>query len=197
MNYKYFNQRGVSLIELIVVLTILILIIGTTTSIFISMISSQGRALKEQELFSQISYATENISRQLSFAVKDSNGSCLGSSYIGYNYVLSHFNSADGFYQGVKFLSKDNVCEEFFIDTDGNLKEKKGSSPAQNILSDNFNIKYARFIIDGNKSLQSAPSGDSIQHRVTFILDITTKDSEGQQERIVQTTVSQRELNTQ
>lgn len=196
MNHKYFYQRGVSLIELIVVLTILILIIGTTTSIFISMISSQGRALKEQELFSQISYATESISRQLSFAVKDNSGSCLGFGYAGHYYVLSHFNSADGFYEGVKFLTKDNVCEEFFLDTDGILKEKKGSGLAQNILSDNFNIKYARFIIDGNKMMQSAPGGNLVQHRITFILDITTKDSQGQQERIVQTTASQRALNT-
>ncbi len=195
MNKKSLYQNGFSLIELIVVLTITTLVIGTTTSIFVSMISNQNKILKEQELFSQISYAVENISRSLGGALRDKNGSCLGSTYTGYSYVLTRFDSLSGFYQGVKFLNQDSVCQEFFIDTDSLLKEKKGSSLAQKILSDNFVVEYARFVIDGNKSLQFASGTDLIQHRVTFSLKVKISDSQGVQERIIQTTVSPLELN--
>ena len=187
-------QKGVTLIELIIVLTVFTLILGTTASIFISVLNNQRRTLQEQELFNQTSYAIEYISRLVSDAVKDDDGSCLGSNYAGYNYLLTHFNSSDSFYEGIKFITKDDVCQEFFLDSDAVFKEKKDSNDAQNILSDSFNVIYARFIINGDKTLEGSSDEDSIQPRITFVLDVKNKEG---QEKVIQTTVSQRNLNEQ
>lgn len=190
------SQKGVTLAELIIVLTALILIIGTTVSIFISVLKNQNRSLKEQELFSQASYAIEYMSRSIKSAATDIDGSCLGQSYIGHNYLLTHFDSINSFYQGIKFVTKDGICQEFFLDLNGSLKEIKDFSDSQNILSDIFEVEYARFVINGDKSLQLSFESDLTQPRITLVLDVKTK-GQNQQEKIIQTTVSQKNLNVQ
>ena len=198
-NVKILNfnsSKGVTLIELIIVLTVLTLILGTTISIFISSLQNQNRLLKDQELFNQASYAVEYMSRLINEAVKDGSGSCLGAGYSGYNYVLSHVDSLSGFYQGIKFITEDSTCQEFFLN-EGAIKEVKGSASPQNILSDKFEIKYLRFIINGDKTLQGSSQNDLTQPRITIVLSIKIQGSTGQQEKIIQTTVSQRDLNIQ
>ena|SRR3989344_3452540 len=187
------NQRGFTLIELFVVLTVFMLAMGTSVSIFISVVQEQRRILQEQELLSQTSYVSEYISRALRMAVRDDVGGCIGA---GKNYSLTHFDSGTGFYQGIKFLAHDNTCQEFFYDEEdqGIFKEKKGSNDPQNILSDKFQVVWARFIINGNKDLQQSVKTDATQPRISILLDIKTTGIKIQ-EKMVQTTISQRNLN--
>ena len=192
--YKYKNGPGVTLIELVFVLAIFSIIIAITVSIFISIIQQQKKILVEQELLNQINYVVEYIGRQSRMAILDTTGSCLGNSFMTYNYLLTHYDASTSFYQGIKFISDDNNCYEFFIDTDGILKEIKNASTSQNILSDKFKIKYARFIINGDKTLQGAPQNNSVQPRITFLLNIQIQTSAGLKEEIFQTTISQRYL---
>ncbi|MBM3206168.1 MAG: type II secretion system protein [Candidatus Staskawiczbacteria bacterium] len=196
IDYKLFNQKGFSLLELVIVLTILVIVIGITSSIFVAMIQNQGRSLKEQEMFSQISYALENFSKMAQTAKKDVNGSCLGSGFINATYLLTHFNASESFYDGVKFINKENECVEFFLDTSGFFKQKIGALSPQNILSTDFDVEYLRFVIDGNKSIQASQGGDLTQHRLSILMKATINDSRGPQTRVVQTTVSPLELNT-
>lgn len=185
-------SAGLTLIELVVVLAIFMLIIGVTVSIFISIVQHQERVLVEQESLNQTSYIEEYISRTIRSAVKDIAGSCLNSGYI---YLLTHYNSSAGFYGGIKFVTKDGVCQEFFLDTDGILKEIKNGQVPQGILSSKFAIKYVRFIVDGDKSLNSVSGNNKVQPRVTIVLDIKTQTSLDQQEKIIQTTISNENLN--
>lgn len=190
------HQKGVTLVELIIVLAISTFIIGTTVSIFMSLLQAQKKVVQEQELLSQISYAADYIASLAKEAKRDTSGSCLGVMHSGDNYLLNHLDSAHGFYQGITFMTKDGICQAFFLDDDGALKEAKDNGPWQLILSDEFNVHYARFIINGDKNLQSATGNDSRQARVTFVLSTQLKSGTGQH-RIIQTTVSQRNLNIQ
>jgi len=194
------KQKGFSLIELVVVLSIFLIIISVTVDIFISMVQQQKRILEEQELLNQTSYVEEYMSKALRTAVKDINGSCLGT--IGYVYLLTHCNN--GTLQacnGVKFInqSDNNACQEFFLDDITNpanpsLKQIKNGSLAQNILSDKFKIKYARFIVDGDKTLHFTFGSDLVQPRITILLDVQTQTGGILQEKIIQTTISQRNI---
>jgi len=186
-------SRGVTLVELIVVLAVFVFIILVTVSIFTSIIRDQRGILTEQELLNQTSYVTEYMSRTIRAAIKDTTGNCLSSS--GDIYLLTYYDLASGFYNGIKFITENNICQEFFLDTDGVLKEMKNGGSSQNILSDKFEIKYVRFIINGDKSLDVASESDSIQPRVTFAINVKVQTPLGQKEKITQTTASWINLN--
>ena len=128
------------------------------------------------------------MSNLIQGAQNDSNGDCLGLSLASYNYILTHFDLASDFYKGIKFVTKDGVCQEFFVDTDGLLKEIKNSGLPQNILSDKFDVNYVRFIINGDKTIEGSASSDSIQPRVTFVLNVATQGSQDLQNKVIQTT---------
>src|SRR5437016_4779509 len=112
---------GFSLIEVVAVLAVFFLILGTAVSIFLSIIQSQKNILKEQDLLDQASYALEAMSRNIRAAAKDTTGSCIS---VGSIYSLTHFNVL-GFYSGIKFIASDNSCTEYFLDVDGSLKSSK------------------------------------------------------------------------
>lgn len=198
-NFK--NNNGFTLIELVFVLGIFFIVIAVATDIFISMIQQQKRILKEQELLNQTSYAMEYMSKALRMAAVDSTGNCLGTA--GHIYLLTHCNSGTlEACQGVKFInqSDNNVCQEFFLDDIANpaspsLKEVKNGGLAQNILSDKFRVIHFKFIVNGDQSLHGASNSDLLQPRITVLFDSKTKDAQNPIEKILQTTVSPRNLN--
>ncbi|MDO8530213.1 MAG: type II secretion system protein [bacterium] len=194
--FNFHDQKGFSLIELVVVLAIFVFIIDVTTIIFISVVKQQKRILVEQELLSQGSYAIEYMSRSVRGAVEDETGvSCLGGAqYAGYFYLLTRYNSETQFHEGVKFITSGNVCKEFFLDG-GVLKEAKSGEVAQPIISDKFIIRHAKFVINGDKSLVGASENDAVQPRLTMLLDVQSTAPDSEQGKIIQMTVSQRNLN--
>ncbi len=192
------SGAGFTLVELLVALTLFMIIMDITVSVFISMVQHQKRILAEQEFLSQTSYVVESMSKYLRSAVKDTSGDCLFEGrdvYPGYVYLLTHYNVGADASEGIKFITKDNVCQEFFLDKDGVLKESKNGQPAQSILSSKFTIKDFKFIINGDKNLLGASGNDSMQPRVTILLKVGIQTGKAQQEKIIQTTVSQLDLN--
>ncbi len=194
--FKFHDERGFSLIELVVVLAIFVFIIDVTTIIFISVVKQQKRILVEQELLSQGSYAIEYMSRSLRGAVKDETGaSCLGGAqFAGYFYLLTRYNSETLFHEGVKFITSGNVCKEFFLDG-GVLQEIKSGQAPQSMISDKFTMRHAKFVLNGDKSLIGASGNDVVQPRLTLLLDIQSTAPDSEQGKIIQMTVSQRNLN--
>lgn len=192
------SQQGLTLTELVVVLAVFAMLITLAANIFASLIQHQRRMVQEQALVGQASYALEYISRALRAAEKDQTGSCLiegGVPHAGYQYWLTRFDASTGFYRGIKVINQSNnaSCHEFFLDNDGVLKEIKNGSAAQPLLSDKYTVKYARFVINGNKALQGALPSDLFQPRITILLDVLVPNTS--QEKILQTTISQRNLN--
>lgn len=201
LNFQTSNsKKGLTLVELVVVLAIFMLVIGVAVTMFISIVSHQQRILQEQNLANQVSYALDYLSRSIRTSIKDVTGNCLvdnGIEYPGYHYLLTHYDAASGYYEGIKFLSNDNVCEEFFLDTDEVFKEAKNGGASRPFLSDTFNLLYVRFVINGDKTLQGASQNDTIQPRLTMALNIQTKAHGETKETVVQTTISQVNLNAQ
>jgi len=189
----FFNEnRGITLIELVVVLAVLSIVISTITGIFVSFLKQQSRILSEQEFLNQTSYTLEYIVRSVRTANQDTVGNCLGNT--SYYYILTRFDATASAYQGIKVLSGDGVCHEFFLDTDGLLKEIKDGQSAQPILSGKFDIQYIRFIINGDKSISSVSLTDVIQPRVSVSLSVKELNGENQY-KVIQTTVSTDTLN--
>mgnify|MGYP001589286040 CR=1 FL=1 len=201
------KSKGFTLIELIVVMTVFLLVIGTAIGIFISIIQHQKRILSEQELLNQTSYVVEYMSKALRMAKTAVDDNCISSGYI---YLLTQPKS--GFYTSIKFLNQSDtnalgnpVCQEFYLD-DTALKEKKDWIPLGGIplTSEKLHINSIKFGINGGNGcygafpcVNGASENDNPpqQPRVTIILDIQAEA--GQPAIKIQTTVSQRNLNAQ
>ena len=195
------SGAGFTLIELVVVLAIFFIILAAMVDVFISMVKHQRRILEEQELLNQMVYVTEYMSTALKAAAKDPTGTCLGAA--GNIYVLTHCTGGIASpCNGVKFINQldGNACQEFFLDEAANpsnppLREIKNGGAPQNILADKFKVKYGRFVLNGDKTLHTASIADLVQPRITFLLDVQSQMPGTALEKIIQTTVSQRNLN--
>lgn len=211
------KNKGFTLVELMVVMAIFLFIIAGAIGIFISIIQYERRILAEQELLNQMSYVIEYMSKALRMAGKDGTGDCLGEA--GYSYLLTRPDSTTGFYRGIKFINaSDNyACQEFYLDnyvSQGGsnitvLKEKKvyplyvpvSDENAVALTSEKFKITSLRFGINGTDGRVGgtyyASDDDAIQPKITILLDIQPLSDSDQEIKKIQTTISQRKLNTQ
>jgi len=206
-------NKGFTLIELIISVAVFLLVVGTASTIFIYTVNHQRRILADAQLLNQISYVKEYMSKALRMAIKDEEGSCLPKDYI---YMLTRVDES-GFYRGIKFInqSADGVCQEFFLDNavPGDtsapliLKELKNSNnldDAVPLTSDSLKLEFVRFGINGASGCyggencpDGASLGDGIQPRVTILFNVKASEDSEESGNLFQTTVSQRNLNTQ
>ena len=194
MRKKIFqNQSGLTLIEILVAVTIFSMIVGAVITSFISAIRSQKRILAYQELFDQISYVMEYMSRTLRMAVKETTGGCLSSPGLNYESPCLEFFTPSC----VKFKrliglerigdGEETFCESFYLNGSQirNSIVERGidlplTSPYLNVTNFGINLKG-----------EWEPWPDLLQPRVTFVVDIETK-LEPPIKLKLQTTLSQR-----
>lgn len=202
-------DKGFTIIELIVVMAVFMLVVGAVVSLFISIIQSQKRVLSEQQLLNQISYVEEYMSKALRMAKSASTTqdiNCLNNQ--GFIYLLTHYDITSGLYRGVKFInqSDNDACQEFFLDIDGILKEKKASSLPVALTSASLRINSIKFSINGSDGSAlgcgdtnqcGASNEDVVQPKITTFLNVRIEGDDQSTDRTVQTTVSQRNLNIQ
>lgn len=207
LNYR--RDRGFTLIELVVVMAIFLFVIGAAIGIFIYIVQNQKKVLSEQQLLNQISYVEEYMSKSLRMAKADEEGNCITARYI---YLLT--NQVSGSYRGIKFFNQSNkVCQQFFLDVASPadsrliLWEKKGNNSPVALTSTNLKINSIRFAIngldgsvhgqncDGTPDQCGASMMDVVQPKVTILLNITIDGDSSEPNRIIQTTVSVRNLN--
>jgi len=187
MKYLNFGNKGLTLIEMLVVVTLLSLTMTAVTGIFRSVIRGQARALTSEELLNQTSYAIEYMGRALRMAKKDTAGTCIG---VNLNYLKTHEDN------GIKFLSYEDRCQEFYLattTTSRKLKEVIDGGSAVDLTSDE--IEVVNFNIGSDDSWDE---DDNLQPRITIFLDMKGKREllkEGEQPEIkIQITISQRNL---
>lgn len=209
MEYKIENNKGFTLIEVIVVIAVFMLIIGAAIGMFISIVKHQRSILAEQELLNQSSYAIESISKALRMARRDDVGDCIEdtSGNAGYNFILTHYDLVLQAYTGIKFINQSDTdslgreaCQEFYLDADGVLKESKKYSVTDAgtpiaITSTKLEVNSLVFAINGDKTLEGSRDIDGVQPRVTIFMDIGVLGENSQSIGKIQTTVSQRNLN--
>lgn len=216
-NKSKFKHNGFTLVEVIVSMAIFLFIIGIALAVFISIIKVQRNILSEQKIINQVSYVQEYMSKALRMAKLDETGDCINdddtSSEKQYIYLLTR-QDLNGFYKGIKFInqSDDDACTEFFLDnttdpTHPILKEVKyvdgvaGEEIA--LTSSDLEINYLKFAINGvdakvSSGLFGASKDQIDQPRLTINLSIKIRGDQGEEaSKIIQTTISERNLNVQ
>jgi len=183
------KKMGYSLIEVLAAIGIFSIAVAIATSFFVSSLKNQSRALSIRETIDNASHVMEYVSRALRMAKKDLNGSCIAE---GSNYENS------GGDDSVRFLSYDSfgdkyICREFYLNGD-RLKERKSDDETTffttdlHLTSDNLKINKIKFKLSGETQL------DDQQPRVTVLLEMVRDDVSDPSKIIIQTTISQRNL---
>ncbi|MBZ9569599.1 prepilin-type N-terminal cleavage/methylation domain-containing protein [Patescibacteria group bacterium] len=183
------KNKGLTLIEMLVALTMFSIIVGAISGLFISGIRSQGRVLATQEILDQTSYVMEYMGRAIRMAIKDLNGECTSVANLNYEKT----SSGTG---GIIFKNYDGICQEFFREWDAmegvhRLKEIKGVTG--NYLT-SPNLDVVSFNIGPDASWDQ---NDTDQPRATIFLEIESGRPmiTGSPPKIqIQTSMSQRSL---
>lgn len=182
------TKKAFTLIEMLIAITILTLVIGSATGLFVSAVRSQAKALAFQKLLDETSYVMEYMSRALRMAKKELGNfpnTCLTTEKDNYETNLGN--------DKVRFINYDDKCQEFFKDGT-QLKERKST----NELAANFQAPL-ELTSSGLKTsslkfnLSGEGQGDSLQPRVTILMTIKKAGITGPEIKI-QTTISQRNL---
>lgn len=189
------KNKGFTLIELVVVISIFSLIISVATSLFISMLQQQRRTLSQQELLNQTSYVVEYMSRALRMAKKDDSDTCVTTGTRNYQIT----NSSGGYSgAGIRYINNNanGICQEFFWDyTSEMLYESQNASDAVPTFLPLF-ASYIK-IEDFKVALSETADINKYQPRVTIFFDATIGTGKNQVEKQIQTTISQRNLDVQ
>lgn len=168
------GNKGYTLVEMLVVVLIFSVIVGSATSVFVSALKMQKYSLSYQQLLNQTSYAVEFMSRALRMAKKDTIGCIDGSNYQ---------ETASG----LSFVTYHDECWMFYSDN-GKLKVQKGVDE-YDLTSDDFTVNNFRVSVTGDIL------GDTEQPKVKIWLDVESNIATGSKPKIsIQTTISQRNL---
>ena len=185
------KQKGVSLIEMLVAVTVFAITVGAISGIFISAIRSQRRILATQELLDQTSYVLEYMGRALRIARKDAAGSCIT---VGNNY-----ENPSGDTSKIKFIAireDGEFCWEFSRQLDGTVyriqeRGKIGTAGETTsfLTSNKLQVNSLKFNLSGESE------SDTLQPRVTVFLEVLGRGATGEKPKIqIQTSTSQRPL---
>lgn len=202
-------QKGFTLIEIIVSMAVFLLVAGVAVSIFVSIVTSQRRVLSEQQLINQTSYVLEYMSKALRMAGIDETGECVQDPEIILPpdakgmYVLTRSDIGSGLYRGIRFkdASADGICHEFFlhlVDGKNILKEIKNVGDAVALTSEKIQINSIKFRINGESGLNYYVfDQDDTQPRITIFMEVQIPGLPQKTAKKIQTTISQRNLNTE
>jgi len=186
--FKIMKNKGYTLIEIMVGVAVFMIIISAPVGFFVSSLRVQQKVLFSQQLLDNISYSLEYMSRALRMAKKDVSGGCIVKNT---NYELTR----DG--KGVKFLNYRDVCQEFYWDINSAPRSLKEAKDAVILPLTTSDLDVFSFKIGSANSWDQA---DNEQPKVTFFLEvkgIKSKKAELQPEIIIQTTITQRNLDTE
>lgn len=178
------KEKGFTLVELLVSVTIFAIVLGVIGNIFMTSFQSQRRSLALGTIFDQTSFLMEYLSRSLRMARKDLTGACITT---GTNYQLTRSG------RGIKFINSQSVCQEFYWDLAANrLKENKGGTEQYLTASNSEVVAF-------NINLTGESQTDDKQPRVTFFLNLRNSGSrsESRPSLQIQTTLSQRKLDVE
>ncbi len=180
MNFK---DKGFTLIELMVSIALFAIIVGVISSIFLTSLQGQRKAISFQGIFDQTSYLMEYMSRSLRMAKRETAApTCLSANNKNYELTKSD--------KGIKFINSQNICQEFYLDTFTNRLKEVKNSQEQYLTSENSKVTAFNIVV---------VDGAGLQPKVTFLVTIERK---GLKAELVspmefQTTLSQRKLNIQ
>ncbi|OGZ27468.1 MAG: hypothetical protein A2365_03285 [Candidatus Nealsonbacteria bacterium RIFOXYB1_FULL_40_15] len=171
-------SKGFTMVEMMIASVIFSIVFGAAMAVLVSSMKLQKYNLVHHQLLGQVSYASEYMARALRMAVKAEDSSCIAQD--------SNFETGESY---VKFVNYKGDCQIFYAEN-GQLKiqDEEDLSSGVNLVSDDFEILSLRFIKAGDSS------GDNLQPRVTFYIELRAKNLAEKPRIQIQTTVSQRNL---
>lgn len=173
--------KGFTLIELLVAVFVFSFVAAIATNFIFYSLNVQRRALSQQTMLDQMSYAAEYMTRALRQAKKELQNppQCLSSR--GLNYEVGSGG------QRVAFVDSDGQCRAFFLSS-GALQESIAGGPGIALTPSTIEVTALTFATRGEGQ------NDTLQPRVTFAFKARTKgvSEESQYEFQLQSTVSQR-----
>lgn len=177
-------QKGFTLVELLVSISVFAMVMIAFVGLFISAIKQQRQTLRFNSLLNTASYVAEYMDRALRMAIKDRTGDCIGAANKNFSVGVG----------SIRFLNYEMKCQEFYQDN-SQIKVKKSpnaTSASLPALGDaltpaNIVVGPLNFLVSGDGQ------GDDLQPKITVNALISTTDTPPQKLRF-QTTVSQREL---
>jgi hypothetical protein len=164
-----FNNKGVSLLEIVVALGIFLIVILAVVSFFEISIMNQRGAINAGNIQESMRYAFEAMSKEIRMAVEDELGSCVGAGKI---YQVGSNN--------LKFINQYDECVEYYLEN-SRIKIKRGAVEGW-VTSENIKADELAFYLD-----------EVTQPRVTILANLSIPVKSGiSREMILQTTVSSR-----
>lgn len=146
------QEKGFTLIELMVAVLIFAIIIGGALNLLFSAVRAQRQHLSQSKVFDQTLHLSEYMSRALRQARKElvsRPGNCLTTAGAGFNYELN--GSADR----VRFLDKNNKCREFLLSSSQLIERISTDNTAANLGSNiaitplEMQVQSLRFVLQG------------------------------------------------
>ncbi|GAG04696.1 unnamed protein product, partial [marine sediment metagenome] len=174
---KRIQNKGFTLVELLVSISIFSLIVSAMSGAFVSTIRAQRKSVAFQQLLEQTSYLEEYMSRAIRMARKDLSGDCLTTAGAKQNFETNLDKDR------IRFLNYQGICQEFFLEAD-QIKERKSTDGT----AANFQIPLPLTSDDLQvESFKIGPSdswdqNDNEQPRVTLFLDIKGAGSKPEQQ---------------
>ena len=178
------NNKGFSLIEMLVVVLIFTIVMGIAMGVFTSALKLQKYNLAYQQLLSQVSYAMEYMDRSIRMAVKNPALATYNCSFDIYN--KNYYRVSTSY---LRFVNYNGQCQNFYLSS-GQIRSLNTAIYASSLplTSSDFTVTVLRFVISGDVA--------GSQPKVTIVMEIEAKTTVLPKPKIkIQTTVSQRNFN--
>jgi prepilin-type N-terminal cleavage/methylation domain-containing protein len=192
INYAFPQNRGFTLIEMMVAVAIFFIVFVGIIGIFVSAIRVQRYSLASQYLLDQASYTVDYMSRMLRMAKKGLTltGECLDDS--PYNYFVPLSGNAIKFQKPNAREVGGVVCKEIYLDADTHqlMDREIGRTPDEELPLTSSKIKVTKFSVEHPNETQG-----SNQPMLTISLEMESVGLNPAPKIKIQTTISQRDLN--
>ncbi len=175
------NNKGVTLLELMVAVSLFAFTLISATQVFKVVIDGQRDAIASQDMQESIRYTFERVAKEIRMANKDATSTCTGLP----DKVYDVSPAEDELY----FLNYKNECITYFT-SDGRLRmtwDPPGGPPQTMPLTPRkIRINNLKFSVDDDLGTE--------QSRVTMLIDlqVDTDIKKHQQRLRMQTTISSR-----
>lgn len=169
-------QKGYSLVELIVALSIFGIIVTVAAGAFLASLEAHRRVVAEKEIAENVDFALEFMSRKMRVASKG-DGTCIGAD------TSFEVNGTSE----ITFIDSQGNCTTFRLDDDGDAIVVE-TAEARKLTDDTaVSVDELQFIVRG------ASDTDNEQPRVTIVVEASSVDEETIAVE-TQTTVSTRRI---
>ncbi len=172
------ENKGFTLVELLVSAGIFSIIVVTIVGVFVSSIKLQDNVLSAKKIIGELNYALEFMSRNLRMSMKDRGDGCVPIADTSYGLYV------DG--EGIIFKNvfESGQCQRFFLENQ-QIKFRRESDEPIDLTSPGIKITKLKFAVSGNMP------DDDLQPLVKIYIEATA----GKAPPIkLQTSVSQRNL---